>query len=114
MLTAALLPKPDAIGFRGEKLFRLADDPDEDEAKGFGIGTGKIPAGAVQRNYLRGIPTGEFRAPKKGEWHLSGSIPEVWKAKSNYSSEYFIMRLVRVLVVKDARKRVMATCVTQS
>jgi len=109
------LPKPDAIGYpRGEKLYRLADDPDEDEVKWFGIGTDKIPAGEVQRNYLRGIPTGEFRVPKKGEWYLSGAIPEVWKANSRSSSEHFIMRLVRVLVTKDARGCVIATCIMQN
>ena len=120
------LPKPDAIGYpRGEKLYRLADDPDEDEVKWFGIGTDKIPAGEVQRNYLRGIPTGEFRVPKKGEWYLGlrdypasadygMAIPEVWKANSRSSSEHFIMRLVRVLVTKDARGRVIATCIMQN
>lgn len=40
---------------------------------------------------------GEFRIPKKGEWFISGAIPEGYIAKSNgMKQEYNIARLVRV------------------
>jgi hypothetical protein len=40
------------------------------------------------------VMTDEFRAPKRGEFYLSGAIPEVWQAPSDYPeySRYRIMR----------------------
>lgn len=46
---------------------------------------------------IRGVTTGEFRAPKKGEWFPSGAIPGVYKAFADMSGEYFICKLVRVV-----------------
>lgn len=40
--------------------------------------------------------TCEFRAPKKGEWYLSGAIPVAYRAPNNLSMEFHIMRLVIV------------------
>ena len=40
--------------------------------------------------------TGEFRKPKKGEYYLSGGIPEAYRAKNDLSMEYYILRLVKV------------------
>ena len=39
-------------------------------------------------------PTGEFRAPSKGEWYLSGAIVEAYQAYSDYAQPYHIARLV--------------------
>jgi len=49
----------------------------------------------IQQNF-KAIKTGEYRAPKKGEWYLSGAIPEAWKAKNDLSSKYFILKIVKV------------------
>lgn len=45
---------------------------------------------------LRGLMTGEFRAPKRGEWYLSGAIPECYRAPGNLTTAYHIMRIVIV------------------
>lgn len=37
-------------------------------------------------------PTGEFRAPRKGEWYLSGAIPEAYRAPNDLSTPYHILR----------------------
>jgi len=43
----------------------------------------------------RAIRTGDFRKPKKGEWFLSGAIPEAYKAPNDLSVAYYIMRPVK-------------------
>lgn len=35
--------------------------------------------------------SGEMRAPKKGEYYLSGAIPEVYRAPNDLSTAYNIM-----------------------
>lgn len=43
----------------------------------------------------RFVRTGEFRAPRKGEFFLSGSIPEVYVAPTDeITTQYQIMRMV--------------------
>lgn len=37
----------------------------------------------------------EFRAPKKGEFYLSGIIPEVYKAPNDLTQKFFIFVKVR-------------------
>lgn len=37
---------------------------------------------------------GEFRAPKKGEFYLSGAIPEVYKSPNDLESKFHIVRRV--------------------
>jgi hypothetical protein len=68
------------------KLYPLADYPTLEER----------PA-AVTRRQLRCKATGEFRAPKKGEWYLSGAIPAGYKAPNDLSSPYHIARLVALV-----------------
>lgn len=50
----------------------------------------------VQTKHVRAVRTGEFRAPKKGEWYLSGAEPTAYKAPNDLSSKYHILKLVRV------------------
>ncbi len=38
----------------------------------------------------------EFRAPRKGEWYLSGASPTAWRAPNDLSIEFHIMRLAVV------------------
>jgi hypothetical protein len=35
-----------------------------------------------------------YRAPKKGEYYLSGAIPMAYRALNDLSSEYFVVRPV--------------------
>ena len=67
------------------KLFRLAY-PVPTEAWHIGIPLKDVRVQA----------TGEFRQPKKGEWYISGAIPEGYRAPNDLSSAFHIGRLVRV------------------
>lgn len=40
------------------------------------------------------VKTDEFRAPKKGEFYLSGAIPMAYKAKGDLSIAYHIMKVI--------------------
>ena len=42
--------------------------------------------------------TGEYRNPRKGEWFISGAIPEGYLAPSDLSFPYFIGELVKVKI----------------
>jgi hypothetical protein len=46
--------------------------------------------------YARAVRTGAFRAPKKGEWYLSGAKPLAYRAPNDLSTEFRIMALVAV------------------
>ena len=43
--------------------------------------------------------TKDFRCPKKGEWYLSGAILEAWKAPSDLSMQFWILKRVAVRLV---------------
>lgn len=43
---------------------------------------------------VRFVATGEFRAPRKGEWYLSGAIIEAYRAPNDLSTLYWIARTV--------------------
>ncbi len=55
---------------------------------------------------VRFIKTKEFRAPKKGEWFLSGAIVEAYKAPSDLSSAYWIAKRVLARPVPAHYERV--------
>lgn len=87
------------------KLHRLADRPTPAECTSLGVKDGHsrsgrgFPAGwpGEDGHGLRGSLTGEFRIPKKGEWYLSGAIPEAYRAPTDeMRTPYYILRLVRV------------------
>lgn len=40
------------------------------------------------------VKTGEFRAPRKGEFYLSGAIPCAYRAPNNFTQPYHIMRAI--------------------
>ena len=50
------------------------------------------------RRTVRGKMTGEKRAPKKGEWYLSGADIAAYRAPNDLSTEYYIAKLVVVSV----------------
>jgi len=43
---------------------------------------------------IRAVWTGEKRPPKKGEWYLSGGIIYAYRAPNDFTTEYYIARLV--------------------
>lgn len=43
------------------------------------------------------VLTGEKRAPRKGEWYLSGAIPEAWRAPNDLSTTYHICKLYKAV-----------------
>lgn len=45
---------------------------------------------------VKAYRSGEFRNPKKGEWYISGAIPEAYQAKNDLSVPYLIARIVIV------------------
>ena len=50
---------------------------------------------------LKGVAgkwTGEHRAPRKGEFYISGAIPEVYRAPNDLPHQHAIARLVRIEV----------------
>lgn len=65
-----------------------------------------IPGGALRNgekapngkllDWLKGAKTGEFREPRKGEWFLSGSIPEAYYAPNDLGTKYHILKIVKV------------------
>jgi hypothetical protein len=82
------------------KLHRLADRPTPAECTSLGVKNrrGRTLCGVSGADLgLRGVLTGEFRAPKNGEWYLSGAIPEAYRAPTDkMRTPYYILRLVRV------------------
>jgi hypothetical protein len=55
----------------------------------------KLPM--FQRHSIKAIKINEFRAPKAGEWYISGAIPEAYVAHSDYDpkNKYAIVKLVK-------------------
>lgn len=51
--------------------------------------------GQDRANYMGRI-TGEFRPPKKGEWYLSGAIPECYRAPNDLTQSHYIVKIVRI------------------
>lgn len=43
---------------------------------------------------IRAMPSGDYRAPKRGEWFLSGAIVSAYKADNDLTTPYHIARLV--------------------
>lgn len=85
-----------------QKLYPVCDKISAAEAKELGFS--KTPQqsitidGIVQRG-VHAVTTGEKRTPLKGEWYLSGAIPEAYKAQGRMTGNYHICKLVRVAKV---------------
>lgn len=43
--------------------------------------------------------TKEFRPPKKGEWYISGAIPEAYKAFNDLDTPFWIAKRVIVRLI---------------
>ncbi len=48
---------------------------------------------SMHRGPVRAVLTGERRSPRKGEWYLSGAIPEAYYASADLKTEYYICRI---------------------
>lgn len=48
------------------------------------------------RHEVMAVKTGEFRAPKQGEWYLSGAVVEAYKAPKDMRALFHIVQIVRV------------------
>jgi hypothetical protein len=60
------------------------------------LGGGLITSGFPGEK-IKCVRTGEFRAPRKGEWYLSGAIPEGYRAPNDLATDFHILKLVRVI-----------------
>jgi hypothetical protein len=79
------------------KTFPLADAPNEDDRKQFGGAAFTwAQRGQNEGIFLRAVMSGEQRPPRKGEWYISGAIPEAYRAANDLSSAFQIASLVVV------------------
>jgi len=69
------------------KYFPLVDEPTRED----------LAALSVEDSVgVRAVATGEFREPRKGEWFLSGSYIEAYRAENDLPTAYHIARLALV------------------
>lgn len=52
---------------------------------------------------IRAIKTGITRPPKKGEWFISGAVPEAYQAKEDMTEPRPIALLVRIKTITIER-----------
>lgn len=52
--------------------------------------------GTISGKGIAGKWTGEKRAPKAGEYYISGAIPQVYRAPNDLTQDHAIARLVRI------------------
>jgi len=69
--------------------------------------TGKISA-MMPGNY-KAIITGEFRPPKKGEWYISGAIPEAYYVRNDLSTAFYIAKIVEIKITKTVKYEIIRT-----
>jgi hypothetical protein len=69
------------------KYFPLADEPTADDLAALNV---------EDQVGVRAVATGEFRAPRQGEWFLSGSYIEAYRAEQDLTTRYHIARLALV------------------
>lgn len=82
---------------RRGRLFELADHISAAELDSLHI-TNKLQR-LRWRGHVRAKSTGEFRAPRRGEWYISGSAPQAWRAFNDLETAYNIAVLVHVETV---------------
>ena len=87
---------------KAQKTYKLGDRLTFAEAEACGVKTDSIAhlwgESAKDGRYVRAVRTGEYRAPKAGEWYLSGAVPTAYRASGDFpiKSEYHILALVAV------------------
>lgn len=60
------------------------------------LGIGHTLGAACSSRNVMAIKAGEYRAPKAGEWYLSGALVEAWRAPNDLSTNFHIVKLVKV------------------
>ena len=83
----------------GQKLYPIVDRLTEMDRKTLGIELGKplsMDFACSIPSQIMGVRTGDKRQPRKGEWYLSGNPAEVYRAPNDLSTDFLIMRLVKV------------------
>jgi hypothetical protein len=90
--------KGDEHVVRKGTFYPTADGVPYEEQKALGL---ELPPAEGYRNRIKAIWTGEKRPPRKGEWYLSGSIVEAYRAPNDYlpTMSYHIARLVKVKTI---------------
>ena len=83
-------------GYTRGATYPLCDTPTREETGGAPFAERVALSCAGVNSRFRAIPTGEKRAPKKGEWYLSGAVVEGYRAANDLTTEYHIAKLVRV------------------
>jgi hypothetical protein len=88
------------MGWRNDtmaKQYPLYGQPSWQECRRLGVDSNACLLNV--KAFLLAEATGEFRVPKKGEWFLSGAVPEAYKAgyKQRMTTKFNIVRLVRRL-----------------
>ena len=85
---------------RGE-FYPVCDSIPYEQRKALGLDSNAFPMTSIGLGVrgVHGVWTGEFRAPKKGEWYFSGAYIETYLAKNDLSTPYHIARLVRTKTV---------------
>lgn len=93
------------------KFYPLADRPSQAELKALGFKRSNsgstFPWGnpfQPGRPGLAAVKIREKRAPKAGEWFLSGAIPEAYKAHNDLDTEFHILRLARIETTTTSRE----------
>ncbi len=81
-------------------LYPICDNMTSHEAKALGFDKAQLflPTCHISPREVRAQWTGEKRCPKRGEWFLSGSIIEAYRAPNDLSTPYHIAKLVRVKI----------------
>lgn len=69
------------------KYFPLSDEPTPEDLAALNL---EDSVG------VRAVATGEFRSPRKGEWFLSGSYVEAYRAENDLTVAYHIAKLAYV------------------
>lgn len=64
------------------------------------VGEELIRLGANSKLELRAVKIGEKRKVRKGDWYLSGAIPEAYRAFADADDVRDILRIVRVAPVE--------------
>lgn len=79
------------------KTYPVQDRLTLTEAQALGVDRGNVwrSIGLGLRG-VRAISTGVKRRPEKGEWYLSGAIPEAYRALNDLDHPYIIARIVKV------------------
>jgi hypothetical protein len=79
------------------KHFPLGDTPSASETGGAPFNDRFFPATFGTRSVGFGaVATSEFRAPRRGEWYLSGAVVCAYKAPNDIPTPFRIAKLVRV------------------